>query len=749
MAVVALAYAQEADSVVDSLGFDSAVSATPADMLRGKVSGVRVGAAGPNPLSPVAVDIRGLNTVHGHNQALFVIDGVIMGAPADRSVSPFWNYTGFSNADPIETLFHINAYDIESIEVLKDASATAIYGSNGANGVVLVKTRRNSLKDRQIDVNSNVAVVGFKSPGLMHNHRVGIGGATSTSSYNVSLSYGSYDDRLSAKSRDNAIFNMGYEHKSSKGVQVGVSADVALGNFSNGDAALDDYDDDGRRYAATASAWLNVNLTKWLKWRNSGGFDFRTYNRYFWYGNGNAVGRAYNGLASIVSYAAMSGNVESVLEFNRYFAGIHHLSADLGLQYLVVKGHYNTSSGNDFFSHELRARGLTASNCEKMLHEYDFLSNRMAFFGRLSYDCNAAGGVDLVLRADSNLKYDKGSYVLYPAASVWLDMMKLFKKNSGIVSVCRLEGGFGVSGREDAMPYSFVGDYLTGNFLPVSVDGQPYYDGLSRLRSSEWNVGGRIAFRPGRLTFSLKYYNRTTDDKYSIFCNGELNEKQNWRRAPIREVSSTVSTVANRGFELSLSAEPVKSGDWNWSVNLNAAYNANQVVSLNYGDLSGTSRYSANVLGYGVNSLLGYKLTPEGYYVDITEDGRITDADRLVLASTLPSFYGGAGTALRYKWLTLDILTDYQMGGHRVDYAKMLEEEQSLLTERYIAKDNYFRIARISLKYDVPLKAKWIQGLSVSLSGCNLACWTTLPGGYEFGDLPLRQSLLLGLSLKF
>ena len=92
-----------------------------ADLLRGRVSGVVVtqGAGGG-----VRIRIRGTTSISGSNDPLYVVD--------DMPVEP----------DPGGTLPFLNAYDIESISVLKDASATAIYGSRGANGVIVIKTKR-------------------------------------------------------------------------------------------------------------------------------------------------------------------------------------------------------------------------------------------------------------------------------------------------------------------------------------------------------------------------------------------------------------------------------------------------------------------------------------------------------------------------------------------------------------------------------------------------------------------------------
>jgi TonB-linked SusC/RagA family outer membrane protein len=96
--------------------------------LHGKASGVYVTASSGRPGAPVSVKIRGIGTVN-NSEPLFVIDGI----PFVNEVAP-WVDNNPLNA--------INPKDIESVEILKDASATAIYGSRGANGIIMVNTLR-------------------------------------------------------------------------------------------------------------------------------------------------------------------------------------------------------------------------------------------------------------------------------------------------------------------------------------------------------------------------------------------------------------------------------------------------------------------------------------------------------------------------------------------------------------------------------------------------------------------------------
>ncbi|MCR4032293.1 MULTISPECIES: SusC/RagA family TonB-linked outer membrane protein [Flavobacterium] len=115
-------------------------------MMQGKAAGVVVNSNSGEPGSNVSVRIRGVSSLTGTNEPLYVIDGVPISGDARNSSTSGRNAQGnsnFSNNGNItqSPLALINPNDIESIDILKDASATAIYGSRGANGVVIVTTK--------------------------------------------------------------------------------------------------------------------------------------------------------------------------------------------------------------------------------------------------------------------------------------------------------------------------------------------------------------------------------------------------------------------------------------------------------------------------------------------------------------------------------------------------------------------------------------------------------------------------------
>lgn len=131
-------------------------------MLQGKVPGVQVSQTTGAPGGNVNILVRGVSSITGGNQPLYVIDGFPIGSGGGGSDMRGYGGSSFSasgmansTSTRINPLSSINPSDIESIEILKDASATAIYGSRGANGVVIITTKRGSYGQSSINVDAS------------------------------------------------------------------------------------------------------------------------------------------------------------------------------------------------------------------------------------------------------------------------------------------------------------------------------------------------------------------------------------------------------------------------------------------------------------------------------------------------------------------------------------------------------------------------------------------------------------------
>ena len=127
--------------------FENSTASTLDGALSGQVAGLNVTAASGQPGAESSIRIRGGNSVNASNEPLYVVDGFIYFKDASTSGTGLGAIE--SSLNPLAT---INPNDIESIEVLKDVSATAIYGSRGANGVILITTKKGKLGEKKAHI---------------------------------------------------------------------------------------------------------------------------------------------------------------------------------------------------------------------------------------------------------------------------------------------------------------------------------------------------------------------------------------------------------------------------------------------------------------------------------------------------------------------------------------------------------------------------------------------------------------------
>lgn len=132
-------------------------------LLQGRAAGVSITQNSGQPGSAVSVRIRGVNSLQGSSEPLYIIDGVPVSGDSrnigtsGRSIADNSPGEGSGSTD-VSPLAALNPNDIESVVVLKDASATAIYGSRGSNGVVLITTKQGRDQNGKLTYNSYLAV---------------------------------------------------------------------------------------------------------------------------------------------------------------------------------------------------------------------------------------------------------------------------------------------------------------------------------------------------------------------------------------------------------------------------------------------------------------------------------------------------------------------------------------------------------------------------------------------------------------
>ena len=128
-------------SAVKSKDFNKGLVTSPSQLIQGRVSGVNITNNGGEPGGGVTIRVRGSNSIRSGQDPLYVVDGVPLDVSDDQQPSGA-SIAGVGSSASKNPLNFLNPDDIESIDILKDASATAIYGARGANGVIMITTKK-------------------------------------------------------------------------------------------------------------------------------------------------------------------------------------------------------------------------------------------------------------------------------------------------------------------------------------------------------------------------------------------------------------------------------------------------------------------------------------------------------------------------------------------------------------------------------------------------------------------------------
>jgi iron complex outermembrane receptor protein len=141
---------------VQAKDFNQGTITSPDQLLQNKVAGLEITNNSGQPGSATTIVIRGNNSLRSANNPLYVVDGVALdGRTAKPELDLGKGGLPFGATPESNPLLYINPADIQQIDVLKDASATAIYGSRGANGIIIITTKKASANGTKVDVGAN------------------------------------------------------------------------------------------------------------------------------------------------------------------------------------------------------------------------------------------------------------------------------------------------------------------------------------------------------------------------------------------------------------------------------------------------------------------------------------------------------------------------------------------------------------------------------------------------------------------
>ena len=765
----------------DTVQVDKLLCDSPARFISGQISGVQAGEFNGDVTSGANVLVRGVNSVRTAGQPLWIVDGM-----------PLGNFQA-SYATVENQLSFLNVYDVESIQVIKDLSAAAIYGSMGANGVIIVNTTRRGQTDGlRIEWNSSLGAAlpyGESSDayriGLNQNHSVGLTSTKGNSMLRVSVGYISKNGAARRNSSNSGNFSVMYETKVNPVLWFGTSTMLSVGQTASPDmfrqygdpslmmaarfpenkalgtvaGFLADFDNDASIYRVVNSSGLTVNFLKELNFRADFGLDYHNLTRWTWFGPQTPSGAVLNGKANIDAYSQIRFFITPSLNWKRHFEE-HSMELSAGSKIIYDDNKLNLMEGSDFFSHELRAKGLNIHSSKTRLDysAYGYLS--YSAFLKGTYRFREFAGVDFSVMPEWTPRYGDSVPVLYYGAETFVNVYK------GI----RLAGGYGTAGGEIPVPYGAFGNFLPSYDL-IDPSVSFYYEGLMRTYSKEWHAGAETELWNGKFISSLKYFRRHIDDSFNTYCFGQKGESYLWEWSDRTDVSDRTTSFTSCGVEVDIETVPVKTEEWQWSLGTSFTWYDNVVTAVSEADLAmrdlgGGMVVAANVTGRPAGSFVGYEVLADGSIMDRTSDGMISKTDMTILGSPMPKFYGAVRTSLMFKDFRLDAMLDWQAGGHTADLNAQLGSvpDADGLMSSYVKKSDMLRMNSLCASYDFKFpRAKVLKSLTTSLSAYNLFTASAYDGwnpladcfaaygvhGVDYASFKLQRTLVAGVKLVF
>ncbi|WP_053976178.1 SusC/RagA family TonB-linked outer membrane protein [Mangrovimonas xylaniphaga] len=859
--------------MVTSEDFNKGPIVSAQQLITGKVAGVSITSGSGAPGEGQDIRIRGTGSLSLSSNPLIVIDGI-----------PINNDAVGGARNPLNL---VNPNDIESMVVLKDASATAIYGSRGGNGVILITTKKGKDNDFKFNLNSSTT-----------HH-------TSSATVDV-LSADQFREVVTNHPRANEatiallgnantdwqdeIYNnaFGQDHNfSALGSAWGVPMRASVG-YSDHDGIL--RRDNFKRTTGALSLTPKL-LDDHLK------IELNAKGQYTenFFGNRGAIGSAnvydptqpvydansqYGGYfdwtdangthisLSPINPVAQLNLVDDTSEVRRFLGNakvdynFHFLedltaTVNVGLDKSNSNGRtvtsedypstdpdwigsrneysqertdklldayltYNTSFNED--THNLNAvAGYSYQSFEYDGYSYSSIDEQnaienpdadiqfeyidrsksvlLSYFGRVNYDYKGRYLLTATFRADASSKLNSNDrWGYFPSAALaWNIKKEEFMEDSGVTEL-KLRVGYGTVGNVNGLgDYLFLTRYTGSNSFATYLFGSTYYptyrpDAINKdLKwevSETFNVGLDYGFAENRIKGSVNAYMRKSND---LIATSTVDPFTNFSN----RIAANIGDMENKGVEFDVTVIPVRTEDFEWSVNYNVSFNDNEVTRMPdqqyVGGISGGvgNNIQTHVEGEAPYSFLVFQQIYdedgkpiEGAFVDRNGDNVINDADKFIYKDPYADVLMGLNTNVYYKNWDLSVQTRASLGNYAYNnvasgnaylnnvvpssnnYLSNIHSEylssgfsqitdNTLLSNYFIQDASFFRIDNITLGHTLNHA---IKDTTIRLYGSvqNVAVFTNydgldpeINGGIDNSFYPRPRSFVFGVNIDF
>ena len=313
---------------------------------------------------------------------------------------------------------------------------------------------------------------------------------------------------------------------------------------------------------------------------------------------------------------------------------------------------------------------VSSPNFASNVPEYRLVS----YLGRANLNILNKYVLTASVRQDGSSKFNPDNrYALFPSAAIaWKLKEENFLKTSTVVSDLKLRASYGVTGQQDGIGYyDYISYYNLGSNSAQYQFGNSFYsiyrpNGYYYNRKWEQTATANLALDFGlfdnRVSGTIEAYNRTTTDLLN-----EINQPAGTNFS--NKIVANVGSMENKGVEVTLNFQPVRTKTTTWDVSLNATYNKNQITKLTisddptyagarYGGISGGTGNTILIqsVGYQRGSYFVYKQVYDaagkpidGLFADLNRDGIINEKDLYQYKGNDPQLFFGASSNVTYK----------------------------------------------------------------------------------------------------
>lgn len=748
---------------------------SPDQALTGQVSGVNVSTSNGTPGGGPRIQVRGIGAIGAGSEPLYVIDGFPIPSSSGQQSNP---------------MSALNPQDIASMTVLKDASATAIYGSRGANGVIIITTKRGSSGKPNIQLSASTGLQEVPQtgrPDLMNGQEFAqwrkeaimdkirfeegreptledvpeiyrnpelIGKGTNwfdevtrvapMTDLNLSVSGGTEKIKtyISAGyfNQEGVMLNTGFDRFSlrtnvdanlSDRFKVGLNVSPSLtytrggvrgqgrdegfdiaspipsvynpdgsynayiqspGTFGvpNPVMVLNETTNKASRIKVLMNTYAEYSILKNLRFKTTFNVDYEDGNSEYFrpsiLGNQNAAPPSVPSGRYIQSKYLNWLN-ENTLNYDLSTDNAHSLTALVGFSVQSQKNQSADFTGNQFPDDDietLNAAARITGGTDKS--DWSLIS----YLARANYAYLDKYLVTATVRSDGSSRFGSNNrWGIFPSLALgWRISNENFLKDVPWLNELKVRASYGFTGNFNIGNYSYMSNIGTNDYVfngtlasgrVMNTLGNPNL-GWEKMR--ELNTGIDFVGFDNRLTFSVDYYHRNTQD---LLLNVEIPESSGFST-----VTENRGDVLNQGLELGINSVNIAKDHFSWSTNINVSFNRNKVLALGRSSdpiYSGTSSEGnpTNItkIGSPVGMLFGYVV--EGIYQneadlerypsfpgaipgnmrfkDVNGDGQITPVEDFdVIGNPYPDFTWGVTNTLKYKQFDFRVLVVGSVG---------------------------------------------------------------------------------------